>query len=171
MNATETINQPPVYVRWMIRKDIPEVLAIGLGEKIKNILTEDEILALLRERCVIGMIAELGEKILGFMVYRLAEKKLELLFLGGDAKSKLALLDKLKSKTTSHKRHTVRYPVKDDNLEEHVFLKDCGFKATSVLRNYSEDGGDAYIFEFRKDVGPIEATEEICQNRIAHLVD
>ena len=59
-----------VHIRWMIRKDLPEVLAIDM-ESYDLIWLEEDFTKLLRETQVIGMVAEYREVILGYMVYRL----------------------------------------------------------------------------------------------------
>src|ERR1700678_2378711 len=72
------------HCRWMIRADMPSVVAIG-EEAFGPGFTEDGVYTWLRQRCIIGMAVEdrndSGDEgpIVGFMIYELFESKLELL--------------------------------------------------------------------------------------------
>jgi ribosomal-protein-alanine N-acetyltransferase len=67
MNATAKL-QLPVHIRWMIRRDMPEVLHTEQGA-FEYAWTEEDFLRCLRQRNCIGMVAEQGEKVVGFMIY------------------------------------------------------------------------------------------------------
>ena len=70
--------QTRVHIRWMIRRDMPEVLAIEHGS-YEYPWCEEEFLRVLRQRNCIGMVAELGERIVGFMIYELHRNKIHVL--------------------------------------------------------------------------------------------
>ena len=60
------------HIRWLIRRDMPEVLEIE--RSLPASWGEPEYLDLLRQRDVIGMVAEagdLGGRVVGVFVYRL----------------------------------------------------------------------------------------------------
>src|SRR3989475_11299114 len=67
-----------VHIRWMIRRDMPEVLQ---AEQLsfEFAWTEEDFLRCLRQRNCIGMVAEQGEKVVGFMIYELHKSKLHIL--------------------------------------------------------------------------------------------
>ena len=65
-----------VHIRWMIRRDMPEVLAIELPKALTSCWCEEEFLRVLRQRNCIGMVAEVGEQVVGFMIYELHKNKL-----------------------------------------------------------------------------------------------
>ena len=67
-----------VHIRWMIRRDMPEVLGIEEGS-FGAPWTEEDFLRCLRQRNCIGMVAEHGERIAGFMVYELHKNRLHIL--------------------------------------------------------------------------------------------
>ncbi len=68
------------HIRWMIRRDMDEVLAIeDMGEASWGI---DEFLACLAQRNCIGMVCEHGDKVIGFHIYELKMNKLTLLKFG-----------------------------------------------------------------------------------------
>src|SRR5205085_3641644 len=77
MNRTEK-EQVRVHIRWMIRRDMPEVLQTE-QESFEYAWTEEDFLRCLRQRNCIGMVAEQGEKVVGFMIYELHKQKLHIL--------------------------------------------------------------------------------------------
>ena len=70
--------QVRVHIRWMIRRDMPEVLRTE-QESFEYSWTEEDFLKCLRQRNCIGMVAEQGEKVVGFMIYELHKAKLHIL--------------------------------------------------------------------------------------------
>src|ERR1051326_5506856 len=70
--------QARVHIRWMIRRDMPEVLQ---AEQLsfEYAWNEEDFLRCLRQRNCIGMVAEQGEKVVGFMIYELHKNKLHIL--------------------------------------------------------------------------------------------
>src|SRR5882672_12035331 len=67
-----------VQIRWMIRRDMPEVLKIE-QESFEFNWTEEDFLACLRQRNCIGMVAEHDNHVVGFMIYELHKTKLHIL--------------------------------------------------------------------------------------------
>ena len=67
-----------VHIRWMIRRDMPEVLQTE-QESFEYSWTEEDFLRCLRQRNCIGMMAEQGEKVIGFMIYELHKSKLHIM--------------------------------------------------------------------------------------------
>ena len=67
-----------VHVRWMIRRDMPEVLAIE-GQSFEFPWAEDDFLRQLRQRNCIGMVADHGDEVVGFMIYELHKTRLHVL--------------------------------------------------------------------------------------------
>lgn len=66
-------------IRWLIRRDMPEVLDIELGSFKFGIWNEDDFMCCLRQRNCIGMVAEYNHRIVGFMIYQLHKAKLHVL--------------------------------------------------------------------------------------------
>ena len=67
-----------VQIRWMIRRDMPEVLKIE-HESFEFNWTEEDFLACLRQRNCIGMVAEHDNRVVGFMIYELHKTRLHIL--------------------------------------------------------------------------------------------
>lgn len=144
----------PVHIRWWIRRDMPETLAIDELANEWEAQSEEELLSKLRQRNVIGMVAEKGDKIVGFMIYELHKGHLfiDSFCVHPDWQRQdvgTQMIDKLKSKLSSHRRTHIQIIVKDTKLGTHLFLRSMGFKAIEVMRNHYEiDDADAYLFEY-----------------------
>ena len=67
-----------LHIRWMIRRDLPTVLEIE-ESNFEFPWTEDDFLRCLRQRNCIGMVVELDDEIVGFMIYELHTNRLHIL--------------------------------------------------------------------------------------------
>ena len=67
-----------VHIRWMIRRDMPEVLAIE-GESFEFPWLEEDFIRCLRQRNCIGMVAEHEDRVVGFMIYELHKTRIHVL--------------------------------------------------------------------------------------------
>jgi ribosomal-protein-alanine N-acetyltransferase len=142
-----------IHLRWMIRRDMPDIMGIELAS-FEYSWTEDDFLRCLRQRNCIGMVAERNETILGFMVYELHPTRLNLLNFavhpdqrrGGIGRR---LVRKLVYKMCSHRRQKVTLAVREGNTAAQLFFRANRFSAAKVLRKYYEDSGeDAYQMEY-----------------------
>src|ERR1700692_762938 len=162
-----------VHIRWMIRRDMPEVLQAE-QESFEYSWTEEDFLRCLRQRNCIGMVAEAGEKVVGFMIYELHKSKLHILnFAVGPAQRRSGIggqmVAKLVSKLSSHRRTRITLEVRETNLAAQLFFSHEGFKALKVLRSFYEDSGeDAYLLQYRLADDTGEDFEESA-NRIAQF--
>lgn len=145
-------NQLTCHIRWMIRRDMPEIMQIE--EKCFTIAwTEEDFLNALRQRQIIGMIAEWGDKILGYMVYELHKDKLNILNFAVDPKYKrhtigTQMINKLKSKLTSYRRTSLTAAVRESNLDAQLFFKKQSFKCVKILNRYYNEE-DGYKFKYK----------------------
>lgn len=145
-----TVNTKP-HVRWMVRRDMTEVLAIARNNG--DDITEEEILKLLRQRNVIGMVCEVGEAVVGFMIYELKKQSIDVIhFMVEPIQCKQgygrAMLDKLKGKLTGKRRPFLKFTLHESNLEGQLFLRAHKCFAVETIRNHFEDSRDAYLFEY-----------------------
>ena len=172
MNAGRTEKeQARVHIRWMIRRDMAEVLQ---AEQLsfEYAWTEEDFLRCLRQRNCIGMVAEHGEKVVGFMIYELHKNKLHILnFAVHPAWRRMAIggqmVAKLISKLSSHRRTRITLEVRETNLAAQLFFHRQDFKAVRVLRSFYEDSGeDAFLMAYRFGDELAEDVEESV-NRIA----
>ena len=146
--------QVRVHIRWMIRRDMPEVLQTE-QESFEFSWTEEDFLRCLRQRNCIGMVAEQGEKVVGFMIYELHKSKLHILNFAvqpGQRRCGVGgqMVAKLISKLSSHRRTRITLEVRETNLAAQLFFRKQGFRAVRVLRTYYEDTGeDAFLMQYR----------------------
>ena len=159
------------HIRWMIRRDMPEVLQTE-QESFDYSWTEEDFLRCLRQRNCIGMVAEHGEKVVGFMIYELHKNKLHILNFAVHPTWRrhgvgAQMVAKLISKLSSHRRTRITLEVRETNLPAQLFFRAQGFKAVRVLRNFYEDSGeDAFLMQYRLADDTGEDAEESV-NRIA----
>ena len=163
-NRTEK-EQVRVHIRWMIRRDMPEVLQTE-QQSFEYAWTEEDFLRCLRQRNCIGMVAEQGEKVVGFMIYELHKAKLHILnfavhpvFRRGGVGSQM--VSKLISKLSSHRRTRITLEVRETNLAAQLFFRSQRFKAVKVMRSFYEDSGeDAFLMQYRIHAGALETADE-----------
>jgi len=138
----------------MIRRDMPEVLAIE-QECFEFPWQEDDFIRCLRQRNCIGMVAEASERVVGFMVYELHKHRLHVLnFAVSERFHRRAIgsqmARKLISKLSYDRRSRIMLEVRETNLAAQLFFRSVGFRAVTVLRKFYEDTPeDAYLMQYR----------------------
>lgn len=133
----------PVSIRWLIRKDMQEVLTIE-RKSFDYPRSEEELCSLLRQRHCIGMVCEdTEERIPGFMMYELHRDRIKLVDIAVDPEFRLRgigtqMIEKLVQKLQMQRRTEVEIFVPGDNLPAQLFLRANDFRAISSSQ---EDGG------------------------------
>jgi ribosomal-protein-alanine N-acetyltransferase len=162
--------QTRVHIRWMIRRDMPEVLSIE-HSSFDHAWAEEEFLRVLRQRNCIGMVAEHGERIVGFMIYELHRNKIQVLDfavhpdfrrmgVGGQMTSKLV------GKLSVQRRNRIALLVRETNLAAQLFFRSLSFRASEVVREHFQDTGeDAYVMQYLLD--ETIRDESLLTNRVA----
>jgi ribosomal-protein-alanine N-acetyltransferase len=153
---------------------MPEVLQTE-QESFEFSWTEEDFLRCLRQRNCIGMVAEQGEKVIGFMIYELHKSKLHImnfavlpayrrLGVGGQMAAKLI------SKLSSHRRTRITLAVRETNLSAQLFFRAQGFRAMRVLRAFYEDSGeDAFLMQYSFAGDLSDEHDEEAVNRISQF--
>ena len=143
-----------VQIRWLIRRDMPEVLEIE-QEGFEFAWTEEDFLCCLRQRNCIGMVAEHEHEIVGFMIYELHKSKLIILNFAVAASGRrhgvgAQMVTKLIDKLSQQRRKEILLEVRESNLAAQLFFKNQGFRAVQVLRgHYDDTAEDAYMMRYR----------------------
>jgi len=161
-----------VHIRWMIRRDMPEVLSIE-SRSFEFPWTEEDFINCLRQRNCIGMVAEHDDRVVAFMIYELNKTRIRVLnfavsesFRRRGAGSQM--MAKLIGKLSSQRRSRITLEVRETNLSAQLFFREIGFRAVSVLRQfYADTPEDAYLMQYRYRPEPQEAVFPI--NRITRL--
>jgi ribosomal-protein-alanine N-acetyltransferase len=153
----------------MIRRDMAEVLEIE-QHSFEFPWSEDDFIRCLRQRNCIGMVAEHGDRVVGFMIYELHKNRLHILNFAVHpdfARQGVGqqMVRKLVSKLSPQRRNRIMLEVRETNLAAQLFFKKLGFRAISLLREFYEDSPeDAYLMQFRMEAAEAEPT-----NRISRL--
>jgi ribosomal-protein-alanine N-acetyltransferase len=151
---TEQKQEVRVHIRWMIRRDMPEVLATE-NESFEFPWLEDDFIRCLRQRNCIGMVAEHEDRVVGFMIYELHKTRIHVLnFAVADDYRRRGvgsqMVAKLISKLSLQRRCRILLEVRETNLPAQLFFRENGFRAVSVLRSYYCDTPeDAYLMQYR----------------------
>ena len=170
--STKRKQEVSVHIRWMIRRDMPEVLEIE-NRSFEFPWSEEDFIRCLRQRNCIGMVAEHEERVVGFMIYELHKNRLHILnfavrpeFRRRGVGSQMA--SKLVGKLSHQRRNRIQLEVRETNLSAQLFFRNTGFRAISVLRNFYEDTvEDAYLMQLRYQ--PREEEVKMPVNRITRL--
>jgi ribosomal-protein-alanine N-acetyltransferase len=163
MQATAK-SQLPVHIRWMIRRDMPEVLAIE-SQCFEFPWSEEDFIRCLRQRNCIGMVAEHNERVVGFMIYELHKNRLHILNFAVHEQMRRRrvgsqMVKKLASKLSRDRRSRIMLEIRETNLSAQLFFREAGFRAISVLRAFYDDTPeDAYLMQFRYSAAATAATE------------
>jgi len=143
-----------VHIRWMIRRDMAEVLEVE-NHSFEFPWTEEDFIRCLQQRNCIGMVAEFEERVVGFMIYELHKTRLHVLNVAVHRDFRRhgvggAMVRYLIGKLSQQRRNVVRLETRDSNLVSQLFFRSCGFRAISILREFYEDTtDDAYMMEYR----------------------
>lgn len=158
------------HIRWMIRRDMEEVLEIE-NASFDYPWLEDDFFRCLRQRNCIGMVAtetvSSESAVLGFMIYELNKNILHVLDFAvspDDRRRGIGrqLSEKLKSKLSQQRRTSISLEVSEENLIGQQFFRSQGFVATGVLYDfYEKQGIDAYRFVFNLNTNAVESKNRI----------
>lgn len=138
---------------WMIKRDLPEVLAIEHATDPCP-WTEKATIDALQQRNIIGMCSHDKNRVVGFMVYELCPSFIRVLRFAVDPFAQrmgvgTAMLAKLKGKLSPGKRNVLRFDVRESNLGAQLFLREGGLRAVKIVGEHFKDNLEAaYRFEF-----------------------
>ena len=161
-----------VHIRWMIRRDMPEVNEIE-QRSFEFPWSEEDFIRCLRQRNCIGMIAEHNERVVGFMIYELHKNRLHILNFSVHEQFRRRgigsqMIRKLVSKLSPQRRNKIMLEVRETNLPAQLFFRTLGFRAVSVLRQFYEDTPeDAYLMQYRYNAAAAAAELENHPTRLA----
>lgn len=143
-----------VDLRWMYSGDIPEVTVI---EKacFEFPWSEVEFVHSLRLRNSVSMVASFEGRIVGFMVYELGKRRIQLLNFAVAPEFRrrgvgARMMTRLIGKLSPERRTRISLEVRETNLAAQLFFHSLEFRATRILHDYYDDTPeDAYLMQFR----------------------
>lgn len=145
------------YIRWMIRRDIPDILAIEKEVYGDFAWDEDRFLCCLRSHNCIGMVVDIHPEwihpLRGYMIFELNKEFLHIATLAVNPIYRrqgvgASMLAKLAGKLTHHRRTYMTAAVSERFLGAHLFLRDFGFRATGIEHGLGRGGEDEYVFRY-----------------------
>jgi len=151
MQATESALD--VHVRWMMRRDRTEVLDIEFLS-FEHPWAEEDFKRCVHQRNVIGMVAENGEQVVGFVLYELHKRQIDIVNFAVHPDFRrhrvgTQMVATPISKLSHQRRERILLGVGERNLRAQLFFQACGFLATAVLPGHFEKTGeDAYVMEY-----------------------
>jgi len=137
----------------MIRRDMPEVLDVE-QEAFEFPWSDEDFTRCLRQRNCIGMVAEVGDSVVAFMIYELHRTRLHVLnFAVRRSHRRLGIgsqmMEKLFAKLSVERRDRILLEVRERNLPAQLFFRSLGYRAITVLKDFYEDTTeDAYLMQY-----------------------
>lgn len=143
-----------MHVRWMIQRDLAQVVAIEQAS-FDFPWNEEDFRGITVRRNCIGLVVDATDprcdcesRIRGYMVYELLKTRINLLTLAVHPKHRrqgvgCLMLNKLKGKLSTHRRYKLTVDVRESNLDAQLFFRSCGLLATRVERYHFPDTGEA----------------------------
>lgn len=159
--AADATNKPKdrlrVQVRWQIRRDLDDVLAIE-SKSHEFPWDEAEFLAAMKPRTRVCMVAELSttkaDIVIGYILYELEPKRLVIINMAVDPEYQRRgvgsqLIAKLIGKMDGRDDRTcISLMVDETNLVAQMFFAACGFKGVFISKDYyvidCNESRDAY---------------------------
>jgi ribosomal-protein-alanine N-acetyltransferase len=142
-------------IRWIIRRDLDEILPIE-ESSFEHPWTEEDFVSCLRQRNNVGVIAEdyRQRKVFGFMIYELHQTKFRILNFAVDPAYRRTgvgkfLFQRMFDKLSQQRRKEITLEVRETNVPAQLFLASLNFKCTSILRDYYIDTSEAaYLMSY-----------------------
>lgn len=136
--------------RWMIRRDLVAIEAIEAAT-FANPWTAEDFCRRLRKLDSIGQVVEIDERVAAYCLYVLTPVAIRLLRIATDRRwrrhgAATAMVDRLKKKLSSNRRHWIRADVPETRLPAQLFLRSQGFRAIQCLPDAVPE--PTYRFEF-----------------------
>lgn len=139
-------------IRWLIRRDMPEVLEIE-NACFEFIWTEENFLCCLRQRNCIGMVAEQNGGVVGFMIYELDKTSLRIINFAVHPVYwrqgiGTAMMNRMKQKI-QRRRNEIHLEVRERNTAAQIFFRSQGLVVIDILKDWYDDTDeDAYQFSW-----------------------
>ena len=145
-------------LRWLIRRDLPEICEIE-NSSFSDPWEMDDFIAAVRDRNIIGMTVEDGEfRVAGYIIYELHKFHLEILNVAVHPECRRdgvgrMVIERLADKLSLQRRTRLELSVRETNLTAQLFFRATGFLSDGIERNpYPDSDEDAYrmVFDIRQ---------------------
>lgn len=135
---------------WMTRSDYPGVVALNWQPGVKDVISLSRLARLMRMKHVMGYVARIDGQVVGYAVRELhvAHRQLVALVVANEYQRQgigSRLLREVARRNNGQIARVVA-TVRESSLPAHLFLKENGFRARRVYREWFQDKEDAYEF-------------------------
>jgi ribosomal-protein-alanine N-acetyltransferase len=159
MLETQQKQKVLVHVRWMLRRDAQQVMAVE-NQSFEFPWPESDFKHALRQWNCRGMVAEYDGHIIGFMIFEIHNSRIHLLNFAVDPQFRRCRVGSqmLATLLLLWNRSRITLEVRETNLIAQLFFKNFnqperGFRAVSVLHGYYADTPeDAYLMQYGNPV-------------------
>lgn len=139
---------------FITRRHYADVIRIS-ADSYDEPWTEDQLATLLKQRTIIGLVYEVNQQVVGYIIYELYKGSLTILNIAVDPRFRrkgigTLLLNRLKEKLRVLGRQFLDIDSSETCLSAHLFLKYNGFKAVGINRQQYGDDCDGYTFRFNR---------------------
>jgi len=144
-----SVEKTELLIRWLIRRDHPEVLSIE-NRSFQIAWKEEDFLEHLRQRNCIGMVAEADSHVLGFVIYELHLSKMRILNFAVDPNHRrqgvgTQMVQRMIDKLSQQHRDRIELDIRESNLAAQLFFQSNRFFAERVIKSpYEDTDEDAY---------------------------
>ncbi len=130
--SSPALAQEDLNIRWLISRDLPEVVEIERAAWQES-WTRNDFLSAMKRRNVITMIAERHDRIVGYIVYAIERSSLYILNVTVAPEERgtgvgTKLVEKLKGKLSQQRRKLAVIDVSRNNAKGIEFLENAGFR-------------------------------------------
>lgn len=145
--------QPAIHTDWLVPRNLPDVVAIEQLSYTTPWTEKAFKSCLARSNCV-GLVAELGNRVVGFVIFETTKKRILLLNMAVHPKFRrngvaTTMLASLVRRLSNNKQELIVAEVRESNLAAQLFFRSLNFRAVEVFRKYYDDTEeDAYKFEY-----------------------
>ena len=142
---------PIIRTRLTIRRDLPKIAEIE-AQSFRCPLSKDQFATMFMARNVIPLTATIENKVVGFCVYALYKKEIEIMDIAVDPlyrrlKVGTSLLLRLISKLSINRRFRLSAVCEEGDFTSHTFFSKSNFRLMSIYPNY-KGLATAYHFQY-----------------------
>lgn len=150
----ETLDARRVVIRTIYRPDANAILQIE-RDSFEFPWTASDFIRCLGRDYTIGVVADCGGDVAGFVIFELLSQQIRLLNIAVDQRFRRRgigrlLVDRVIGMLSGLHQRRLVLEVRESNLTGQIFFRSCGFKAVAVLHDFYDDTPeDAYRMVYR----------------------
>ena len=154
-----------IYLRLMSKSDLDRICEIEF-DSYNEPWNRDEFKTLIKSDNHICSVAVVEGQVVGFLIYELSKNYFYLKSIAVSPKYRrmrigTRLVERMSEMLSETNRKSCRVHIPESNLLGQKFLREMGFKATHVMRNFFDGDVDAYYFIKKASNGVVCGTQAV----------